>query len=135
VKRGTPATSAARSHIRVSSISVSPTSNATTLGALRAIQPPARGRGRRDLEQPLVARDGRDPPPAASTRDAQSTVALDERPPQNRRDERLGVWTVTSSARTSVSATTPSATRLTVSVTGKVGTAPSKPSPERLDRR
>src|SRR5207245_9688648 len=74
-------------------------------------------------------------PPAASTSAAQSVACNRLLPARSSAARRTGatkpcgVWTVTSSSRATVSTTTPSRTRFTVSLTGRPGTAPSKPSP------
>src|SRR5262249_30905295 len=60
-------------------------------------------------------------PPPASTSDAQSVASRPLATAARRTDatNACGVWTVTSSARGSVSSTAPSRTRLTVSTTGR----------------
>ena len=92
---------------------------------------------RRHLEQPLVARDDLDP--AAGRLDERGAVgALAPRGCRAQDAEATnacGVCTATSSSRAGVSTTTPSRTRLTVSATGRPGTAPSKPSASASSRR
>ncbi len=67
-------------------------------------------------------------PPAASTSEAQSELSPAAAERSADATNACGVCTATSSSRGSVSTTTPSRTRLTVSATGKPGTAPWKPS-------
>src|SRR3954451_6365762 len=73
-------------------------------------------------------------PPAASTSEAQSVArsvesarAAASAARRTGATNAWGVCTATSSSRLSVSSTTPARTRLTVSLTGRPGTAPSKP--------
>ena len=123
----TPPASATRVHMSVSSTSVSPTSKTTTPTATRPLV--------RDRPRVVTFSSRSSPgttlirPPFASTSDAQS----DPSPPvsaarSTAATNACGVWTVTSSSRRSVSCTTSSRTRFTVSTTGRPGTAPSKPS-------
>src|SRR5262249_25865559 len=68
-------------------------------------------------------------PPGASTSAAQSLAPATSPPSAPRRMSAVnacGVWTATSSARSSVSTTSSPRTRLTVSATGSPGTAPSQ---------